>query len=221
MRRRALVVFTFVAAGCGSEPPVPDRPTWVDDVKPILEGNCFHCHGASANFQTMETVRWDVYGLPVCRDEGGMEVCTPEDSPYLALGFKADPQRIVPVNQREHYTLITTYATLTDANRMPPPPATPLSARDIEVLEKWRDAGFPMGSHRPNARPGLRWFDKRARQYEVFDGNGDQVLGKLTCGAIEVPVLRTGVSKLPDDAELPCMGAVFDGFDQVDVTLRP
>ena len=50
----ALVVAGAVA--CESEPPVPTRPTWVNDVEPILRGNCFQKRPYSRGL----SVYWDL-----------------------------------------------------------------------------------------------------------------------------------------------------------------
>jgi hypothetical protein len=101
--------------------------------------------------------------------------------------------------------------------RMPPPPATRLSARDIEVLELWKDKGFLLGSHKPNHKAVAKWLDKGARLLAITDADGDQVLGKLDCGGTEVVILRSGSHKLPS-AE--CTGTLFDGFDETAVNLQ-
>jgi hypothetical protein len=56
--------------------------------------------------------------------------------------------------------------------------------------------------------------------FEVRDGDREQVLGKLVCGAMEWPILRTGAHKLPDGATLPCTAWLFDGQDTARVPLQ-
>jgi len=47
---RITLVAMLLGLGCGTEAPVPDKPTWVDDVQPIMQANCFHCHGPTASY---------------------------------------------------------------------------------------------------------------------------------------------------------------------------
>src|SRR4051812_24918233 len=53
----------IAASACGTEDPVPANPTYVDDVEPILRGNCFNCHGVNASPLMARTKRWDICSL--------------------------------------------------------------------------------------------------------------------------------------------------------------
>lgn len=181
----------------GVEPP-PDNPTWVDDVEPILRGNCFHCHGepADALAQGMSEERpnrWDVHDLTLFQEFG----------PF-PMSFNS---------ARTHATIIKLYAVDMPAmdlpTRMPPPPALPLSARDRQVLNRWSATGAPAGMRTPNHPPTVRWLE-RPRTFVVEDADHDQVLGKLVCGTQEWPIRRTGGHAVPAGAALPCEAQVRD-----------
>jgi hypothetical protein len=53
-RHLALLV---LVAGCGAD--VPDKPTWLGDVQPILRANCARCHGADPAEDKLATYRLD------------------------------------------------------------------------------------------------------------------------------------------------------------------
>jgi hypothetical protein len=213
MRRATLVAALVLGSALGCEPPapVPEKPTWAEDVQPILRANCFHCHGASAKFDPLKTARWDVYDL--------------NESAYADLGFTVteDPEgskTFLGASDPAHFNALAIYVQPSAGEgRMPPPPALGLSDRDIAVLEKWKETGFTKGSHSPNHKPTLKWLAK-PRQYVVADADYDQVLGKLTCGEAEVQVTRAGVLSLPSGVTAPCTGTLYDGFDEAAVSLK-
>jgi hypothetical protein len=198
----------LAALGCTGEAPAPDKPTWVDDVMPILQSNCFHCHGASAKQKGGNSFRWDVLDL--------------SNPLYAQIGFgeakedPADPKSATvwySVVNPAHYIQIPLFVqpNMTDDARMPPPPATRLTARDIDVLSKWMATGFTPGSHQPNHKPTIRWLT-RNKTFVVEDADGDQVLGKLDCGGMDVSLPRSGMHTLPEGVSGPCTGNLFDGW---------
>jgi mono/diheme cytochrome c family protein len=197
MRVRGALVVSLFLAGCGAEAPVPDQPTWVDDVKPIFQGNCFGCHGTGA-VPDEERFRWDVYKFDV-------------DPKYAELGFPATSFK--SPTDPVHAILYRGYLTSpTEIGRMPPPPATRLSDRDVAVVLKWIDSGFPQGEHHPNHKPRIAWVAKPL--FEVVDDDHDQVMGKLDCVGKSVPIPSTGGFQLPDGAMLPCTARLYDGFEE-------
>jgi hypothetical protein len=60
--------------------------------------------------------------------------------------------------------------------------------------------------------------------FEVTDGDGEQVLGRLSAGGAEVPILRSGrhteivLSGVPENAVLTV--SLSDGQDRRDYTLK-
>jgi hypothetical protein len=212
---RPLLLLVGLICACGVQRPAPDEPTWVDDVQPILQANCFHCHGASFDSKAGR-YRWDVYDL--------------SDPRYLDVGFMVveettpDSVSTVPVRtfmgalDAGHYRFILDFVSpdATDQTRMPPPPATRLSARDVAVLKNWGVGPhmFQPGSHQPNHPPAISWVQP-GRVVAVSDEDGDQVLGKLDCGGREVLLPRSGSHELPEGVSGPCTGKLFDGWDAV------
>jgi hypothetical protein len=214
------------ALGCGAEAPIPEAPTWAQDIQPLLRANCFHCHGAASNYQLHGTKRWDVYDL--------------DEEPYRRLGFekvyedvmtKEGPVKVATffgITESGQGALITAYVDPdAGAQRMPPPPALPLSERDRAVLQKWLDmlkqpaasAAALEGSHQPNHPPTIAW-QQPGTLAAVRDDDGDQVLGKLDCGGVEVRIQRTGGLTLPVGAKPPCRGILYDGHEEAPVSLE-
>jgi hypothetical protein len=211
MKRLTLLLsgsLSLAALGCGTEPPAPDKPTWVDDVQPILQANCFHCHGANAKQKGGNSLRWDVLDLtnPRYADIGFGETREVPGDMKSGLVF-------VSTNNPLHFGTVPlfTLPTMTDDARMPPPPATRLTPRDITVLQNWSMTGFTPGSHQPNHKPTISWLTKN-KTFVVDDVDGDQVLGKLMCGDAEVSIPRSGLHTLPADVTGPCDGNLFDGW---------
>jgi hypothetical protein len=208
--RRLLAASLFVV-GCGAEAPAPDKPTWADDVLPILQANCFHCHGPTANYEKYMTKRWDVLDLSL--------------PPYAELGFTEDRKDTARtfLSANSHFDLIPTYLlpepTTMEDTRMPPPPAPRLSARDAQVLANFKATGFTPGSHHPNHKPAIAWQD-RNKTFFVTDQDGDQVLGKLDCGGTEVAILFAGRHTLPSGVTGPCSGALHDGWGGTATTVN-
>jgi hypothetical protein len=192
--------------GCADDQaPIPERPTWVDDVRPILQANCFHCHGASANYPDFGTRRWDFYGLR-------------GDARVAALGQFSDPLTLASPNDPSQFGIMIGYLKpdAADGDRMPPAPATRLSARDHEVLLRWMAAGYPPGQHNPNHPPTVT--SEAAGFFRIDDPDRDQVFGKLTCGDRELLLPRSGGYAL-EGMTPPCTVAVYDGFDLVTLPL--
>jgi hypothetical protein len=100
--------------------------------------------------------------------------------------------------------------------RMPPPPATPLSDRDLETIKNWNpiDRGTRASNHRPTAA----WL-ARPSTIVVSDDDHEQVLGKVSCGMADAPVLNSGTTTLPQGWMPPCTATLFDGQDVVTVEL--
>jgi hypothetical protein len=221
MKTPALFLTIFVlTVGCGpAEPPV--KPTWVDDVEPILRGNCFHCHGAGEATAGREgggppagALRWDVFeradyhGL-------GEGISGLSDGKALAARLGSGPW-----NLKE------------GPMRMPPPPALPLSDYERQVLENWiklKDAA-ERGKRVGNNRPRARLVSKRADgddlviTFEVIDADGEQVLGKLVAGDLEIPIPRSGrhsgVRLAGVSSDTPVEVLLSDGWHMVTATLK-
>jgi hypothetical protein len=219
MSPRPAILLTALVCACVTERPAPPEPTWVDDVQPILKANCFQCHGASAD-PTLGIYRWDVYDLtdPRYADVGFPTLVDPDNVSKPAV------RTFVGARDLEHYPFIRHLVSLDteEGLRMPPPPATRLSARDVAVLENWSASAKPFqsGSHQPNHPPTIRWLQP-GRSLVVEDQDGDQVLGRLDCGGQVVLLPRSGGHQLMPGVVPPCTGKLFDGWDAVTVVALP
>jgi hypothetical protein len=107
--------------------PIPDRPDWNWDVRPILSQNCFACHGQATQ---KAGLRLDL--------EKAAYGDIPEDKGKRAL---------VPgnINKSELWKRITS----TDADYKMPPKEShkTLSPRDVAVIEKWIKQGAKYKQH--------------------------------------------------------------------------
>jgi hypothetical protein len=109
----ALAALAALAAACA--PDVPANPSWTGDIAPIIASNCVRCHRDPPQNGAPATFRLDM--------------C--EDASATVLGASTQAPRIVARGATE------------GATAMPPPPAAPLSDRQIEILDNWRANGAP------------------------------------------------------------------------------
>jgi hypothetical protein len=209
MRLSSIVLSVVILGGlaaCEAEPAVPAKPTWVDDVEPILRSNCFHCHGQAGNYAGLMTKRWDFYDF--------------SDPKLTALGMFGSSQDLVSANDPAHFALMSAYVQTPDLNgRMPPPPASGLDAREIQVLKGWMADGYQRGVRAANAKPTAAWLVKPT-SVVVSDADREQVLGKISCGNAEQPILHSGTTTLPQGWMPPCTVTLYDGQDMVSVNLN-
>jgi Protein of unknown function (DUF1553)/Protein of unknown function (DUF1549)/Planctomycete cytochrome C/Concanavalin A-like lectin/glucanases superfamily len=121
-------------ANAGSA-PIPDRPDWNWDVRPILSQNCFSCHG-----QGMQ--------------KAGLRLDL-QKAAYDPIPDDKNKRAIVPGNPRksELYKSITS----TDPDhKMPPKEAhKTLSARDIALIERWIVQGAQYKQHWAYITPAI------------------------------------------------------------------
>jgi hypothetical protein len=107
--------------------PIPDRPDWNWDVRPILSQNCFACHGQGTQ---KAGLRLDI-----------------EKAAYGAIPEDKNKHALVPgnINKSELFKRITS----DDADfRMPPKDShKTLSPRDIAVIERWIKQGAHYKQH--------------------------------------------------------------------------
>ena len=113
-RSRAAVVAVAVlsalgAVGCGSgdDHPIPEHPTWADDVRPIIVMNCVACHNATSEEPSYDYATFaDFMAAPA-----NLEFLT-----SMGEGAIRRPALSSP---------------------MPPPPAAPLPSWQVETLARW------------------------------------------------------------------------------------
>ena len=172
------------------------------------------------------TLRWDVYDLG--------------EEPYKRMGFEKvfedspgpDPKKVATffgASDASHSAFIAAYIDPeAGATRMPPPPATPLTARDRAVLTRWSDmlkrqppvpGPVLKGSHQPNHPPVIRWLQQPTLAV-VRDEDGDQVLGKLDCNGGEVRIQYSGAVVFSETTKPPCRGTLYDGYEEATVSLE-
>jgi hypothetical protein len=197
------VLFVVGGLGCEAPPPAPLKPTWVDDVLPILRSNCFHCHGAVN--RAGAAFRWDFYDVTDPRLTAIRDVVM-DYRPLLFDGAKRQSP------------LIYMFASTT-VDRMPPPPATQLDDRELLILKRWSTMENPeRGTRQPNLKPTATWLS-RPTTIVIADEDREQVLGKVSCVGGEDPILSTGAVKLSNGRQPPCTATMFDGQDVVAVQL--
>jgi len=150
-------------AGACSPPAAVEKPTWVDDVYPILQGQCLHCHGADFEANKANR-RFDFLDIKVCED--------------LGTGIDSDPKKL------EFYV---TPDDETGGVLMPPAPARPLEDWQIETIKNWEKTKNPIGKRANNKSPTLTVETsvskgKLTLSYVAADADGDPVLGEIKVG---------------------------------------
>ncbi len=113
-------------ANAGSA-PIPDRPDWNWDVRPILSQNCFSCHGRATQ---KAGLRLDV-----------------QESAYGPIPDDKNRRAIVPGNLRKSELYKSIISTDPD-HKMPPKEAhKTLSTREVAVIERWIAQGAQYKQH--------------------------------------------------------------------------
>jgi hypothetical protein len=107
--------------------PIPDRPDWNWDVRPILSQNCFSCHGRATQ---KAGLRLDV-----------------QESAYGPIPDDKNRRAIVPGNLRKSELYKSIISTDPD-HKMPPKEAhKTLSTREVAVIERWIAQGAQYKQH--------------------------------------------------------------------------
>jgi hypothetical protein len=124
--------FLFAALGLGGcEKPVPETPTFADDVGPIFEAHCVRCHGAGGTLNgDPRAVVPDTPSayLTQYADRGD---CTPMPNGDI-------PPTCIPAARFEAVNgNIKLYLQGPPQIRMPPAPGAPLSSWELAVVDNW------------------------------------------------------------------------------------
>ena len=218
------LVLLGAAVACSPADP-PTRPSWDQDVLPILQGSCNHCHGASKSLDPvtgMAAPPGPVFRLDVCNAQAPLIM----QSGVQILGVGA-----LSLNT----STITTFLQPVRPNpraSMPPPPASPLSDYDLQVLKRWaRIAMGPNGAEAacekavPNRRPVVNVIEEPIQDgndavavVDISDADHDQVLGKFGLGNVTVTVPGSGRRRLVFEggsAGQVLTWDLTDGYDRV------
>jgi hypothetical protein len=176
-------LFPIVLFAACSSPQAPDKPTWAEDVQPIIMGSCGHCHGATAP-DSGGSFRLDVCSRFTFVDTGVAfgENCDTDDA-----DLSCATTGIVPGLLKSVLGQITSDGA--EAPLMPPPPGGPLSSYERDVLVRWLTQNPGCGSRPGNHAPIVKAIgrpvyasDAVTVTLEVDDADGDQVLGSLFVG---------------------------------------
>jgi hypothetical protein len=209
IKAAAALLPLLLAAGCEGPGPIPMKPTWVDDVEPILHGNCFHCHGpekrvAMIGADNSDAARWDFF-------------FDNTDPQLMALGFSTMDGFRETKTEAIAWPLYVA-PTMAVTARMPPAPALPLTDRERTTLERFKNAPT-RGMRAGNNKPSAEWKVPGAT-FSISDADADQVLGTIECGGIlKTKILRSGLVQVPAGGQRPCKLALYDGQDLVTVDL--
>jgi hypothetical protein len=114
-----------VADGGGA--PIPDRPDWNWDVRPILSQNCFACHGQGAQ---KAGLRLDI-----------------QKAAYDPIPEDKNKRAIVPGNPGKSELIKRIESTDADYKMPPKESHKSLSPRDIAVIERWIKQGAQYKQH--------------------------------------------------------------------------
>jgi hypothetical protein len=122
--------------------PIPDRPDWNWDVRPILAQNCFSCHGQSTQ---KAGLRLDI-----------------QKAAYDPIPEDKNKRAIVPGNPGKSELYKRIISTNADY-RMPPKEAhKTLSAHDVAVIERWITQGAVYKPHWAYVTPDKTRWDSQA-----------------------------------------------------------
>ena len=158
--RAATVACLVLAAPAWSEPRVPERVDYNDDVRPILSDRCYSCHGPDEGQRQA--------GLRLDRQEGAFA--------ELAGGSRA----IVPGRPAES-ALLSRVSSDEPARRMPPAYMghDPLSDEEISLLRRWIEQGAGWQGHWAFSPPQRPAIPAVANAGQVLSPIDAVVLGKL------------------------------------------
>jgi hypothetical protein len=213
----APLVFAMAAGGCSS-PTAPAAPNWFDDVQPIIQGSCAHCHGPTAE---------------VTGNKNRFDVCDP--TPFTDIGYSFVLPTKAGALRPSQLSLIAGEVTSEGGRAlMPPPPAGELAAYERDVLVNWAmKAACPKrpGNHRPTVKVlgKLNYVNNDlVLTVDVLDADAETVLGVVTAGPVDAPVATaqingSGRNKLTltgvTAGDQPVHVKVSDGTDLVEKDL--
>jgi hypothetical protein len=175
MRHLRWWILSMLAAGACEGPLEPPlHPTWAD-VQPILEGNCNHCHGSTAQRTGAKgpaVYRFDFFDMnDVVCGEAARAMTVPALAGASAGLMKTDLRGGRP--------------------KMPPAPASPLHGWERDTILRWADQPVKGPPPASNRRPRIRVTNLPAsvstklKFYAVVeDADGDSVVGLIQFGDV-------------------------------------
>jgi len=184
-----LVISVVFASAAACTPAVPDAPSYDTDVRPILMANCARCHGPPAEGEQeqrycLRVDLWDALADATAPDNMGAIGACPVD--------QADSSSQVG-NIIYGASLGGGEIVAQSLSGAMPKDGPRLTSRQLEILTRWRDAGFPRRSTGTNQPPTIEFVTPPASgvtvavtdlsydvQYVVADPDGDAVTWSLT-----------------------------------------
>jgi len=166
------VAGAFTLSSCGDQ-SAPAEPSFVD-VQEILQGKCLHCHGSTAAVDG-SGLRFDFRDAR--RDCGDLaDDAKVSAAVSIVSAFLSVPGEFEPADGQ--------------GPKMPPLPARPLEAWQLETLENYfeidsddrADEETPDGNREPtfSVVSAVKRRGKLVVTVDVSDANGDAVLGLIT-----------------------------------------
>ena len=138
------LLFALVLAACdgdpATEPPIPEMPTYTTDARPIFDKHCIRCHN--------EDLTGDINPLTGGLDKPGAchlnrfeSTGDCSDAGIQSGACSLGAQYCGTRTGDPPASYITTFISIPqDQGGMPPLPATPLTAREKEILTRWSTA---------------------------------------------------------------------------------
>lgn len=215
-RALAWVGLVALTVAC-DEPKATEHPTWAD-VRPILAGQCVHCHG-STNGENGGGFRFDFYDM------------TEETCGAAAKGLGIN----YPLAKAHAPRIINALTGDAGAGRplMPPPPAPYIEDWQWQTLHRWWQDGVPKGNLPPSNQPATLALSQSAAVVDaawqlralVRDPDGDPVVGVINVAGLTLPMDRAGsFATTVDTSKWPpgvyaVTATLCDGWSKVDYTV--
>jgi hypothetical protein len=114
------VIGSALWSGCGTD--VPIRPTYKNDIAPLMEAHCIRCHGAGGMLN----------GDPDSQKVDGVQQPANGDFTSLQNDAAGHSGLAAYTNQMPNAALMKLFLP-----QMPPPPAPPLTDWEHTLLETW------------------------------------------------------------------------------------
>jgi hypothetical protein len=214
----SLVSAVALSSACEGPKPIPENPTWAEDVLPIIRGNCLGCHGAG----------------PVCT-KAGQTGCRPWPSRWDVFDtadFGLTEDELGEAGVTSAKDKVEDWLRSIEKGmpaRMPPAPASPLEADQIAILKKFLAKPLK-GKHDLNRAPFVRVVSRTFSDgklkvvVDVVDRDDDQVLGKASAGGDSQAVVKSSGRQTLEfagaDKDATVTVTLSDGWAQTSMMVR-